>query len=70
MNNLFAIFLLLTSFLIYKNDNTDNMDKLNIFAYMIMYNPLHVFLSLINRILAIIVLSILYYIKFFIQIDN
>ena len=70
MNNLFAIFLLLTSYLIYNNDNTDNMDKLNIFAYMIMYNPFHVFLSLINRILAMLVLSILYYIKFFIQIDN
>ena len=70
MNYVYAIFLIYSSFLGYKNDDSDNMDKFKIFAYMIMYNPLHVFLSLINRILAIIVLSILYYIKFFIQIDN
>ena len=70
MNYAYAISLLYSSFLIYKNDNSDNMDKLNIFAFMIILNPLHVFLSLINRILAIIVLSILFYIKFFIQIDN
>jgi len=70
MNYVYAVFLIYTSFLIYKNDDSDNMDKLKIFAFMIIFNPLHVFLSSINRILAMIVLSILYYIRFFIQIDN
>ena len=29
----------------YINDKTDNIDKLNIFAFMIIFNPLHVFLT-------------------------
>ena len=70
MNYEYKISLLYISYLIYKNDNSDNMDNFNIFAYMTIYNPLFTFLSLINRILAIIVLSISFYIKFFIYLDN
>ena len=44
MNYVYAIFLIYSSFLGYKNDDSDNMDKFKIFAYMMMYNPLHTFL--------------------------
>ena len=55
MNYVYTIFLLYISFMAYINDKTDNIDKLNIFAFMIIFNPLHVFLTQINKILTIIV---------------
>ena len=70
MNYLYTIFLLYTSFIAFKSDYSDNMKKLDLFAFMIIFNPLHVFLTQINKIFTIIIASILFYIKIFIQIDN
>ena len=70
MNYLYAIFLLFTSFIVFKSDYSDNMKKLDLFAFMIIYNPLHAFLTQINKIFTIITASILFYMKIFIQIDN
>ena len=70
MNYVYAIFLLYISFIAYISDDTDNIDKLDIFAFMIFFNPLHVFLTQINKILTIIAAAILFYLKFYIQIEN
>ena len=70
MNYIYAIFLLYSGFLIINNDETDNFDKLKIYIYMIIFNPLYAFLSLINKAFTIIAISILFYLKYFIYIDN
>ena len=54
MNYVYAIFLLYSGFLIINNDETDNFDKLKIYIYMIIFNPLYAFLSLINKAFTII----------------
>ena len=69
-NYIYIIFLLYSGFLVINNDETDNFDKLKIYIYMIIFNPLYAFLSLINKIFTIIAMSIIFYIKYFINIDN
>ena len=64
MNYTYLIFLLYSSFLITVNDENHNIDKLKIFVFMTIFNPLHSFILQINKIITIIDFSVIIYIKY------